>query len=509
MATKRQKKRNKSRAGSAFPIDTLEPYWREHLAALSVEMVEDYLAFCRVHRFAASLNKTQRQLRLERQHAAKQRADESMYGVRRVQHPERVLRRILQADHVADVPRGFGLVLRLVRSRGFPAEQGAFARELLQHILDVCPDLPGERMGDVEGWDATYLQVLVRLTGYHDRVLRSVSGWRPRTHNARRRVTSLVRHLFASFAVPEFLDAAWFEEGEEAACHREWFLHIGRGRNIRTTDLPIPYTKRMAHHFLAAPADYTVVEAVRFGQVLGMGGDAKLVRLLRQTRLCRGFESEEFWATVLRFFIRNPGIDPDQIAPIVDYLQHERFATEEVVGADGVVRQTPPPQPGLSMRGRTPRSLLKQVEDWHRRLGRGRCNGPIVTWPASGFPAFRCTKGETPDKLRLRDQPLGQPLQVWTIREHLSSAQLELEGSKMIHCVASYVSLCVGGDTSIWTMECEEKKRLRRVLTIEVSNRIARIVQARGKRNRRPRPEARAILLRWVRAANLTIADWV
>ena len=66
---------------------------------------------------------------------------------------------------------------------------------------------------------------------------------------------SLARHLLARYDVPAFLDAAW-RDGltAEGVRHQGWFKHVGRGENIRTADdLPIPMTKRMAHHFLQTP----------------------------------------------------------------------------------------------------------------------------------------------------------------------------------------------------------------------------------------------------------------
>ena len=72
------------------------------------------------------------------------------------------------------------------------------------------------------------------------------------------------------------MDSVWFlGNGRGAVQQHEWFLQVGRGQNIRTADLPLPYMKRMAHHFMQAPADFTVEAALRWGQIHGLGGDAR------------------------------------------------------------------------------------------------------------------------------------------------------------------------------------------------------------------------------------------
>ena len=52
-------------------------------------------------------------------------------------------------------------------------------------------------------------------------------------------------HLFARWPVPAFMDSAWFAANSKVARrHQRWFLHLGRGENIRTASLPILYTKQ-------------------------------------------------------------------------------------------------------------------------------------------------------------------------------------------------------------------------------------------------------------------------
>jgi len=140
----------------------------------------------------------------------------------------------------------------------------------------------------------------------------------------------------------------------------------------------------MAHCFLEAPDDYTIEQALRWGQVRALGGDRRLMEVLRGTRLVTSFEHEDFWITVIRFFVANPLLDRAQIGPIVDYLHHQRFEPQNVFVARGVRERRPPPQPQLCMKGRTAATLLRQVEGWHRGLGR-MVRASSLEWAASGI----------------------------------------------------------------------------------------------------------------------------
>src|SRR5262249_49909715 len=155
-----------------------------------------------------------------------------------------------------------------------------------------------------------------------------------------------------------------------AVQQQEWFVHVGRGQNIRTADLPLPYTKRMAHYFMQAPAGLTVEAALRWGQIHGLGGSERLARAVIGTRLGASFRHDDFWITVLRFFIANPMLDLAHVGPIVDYIEEQRFVSQSVLVAPGVVERGGPAQPNFTMKGRTPTSLLRQVEAWDRTLAK-------------------------------------------------------------------------------------------------------------------------------------------
>src|SRR3954454_13148956 len=190
----------------------------------------------------------------------------------------------------------------------------------------------------------------------------------------------------------------------------KWYKHLGLGRNIRTARVPIRLTRAMAHLFNQAPHHYGAVGALRWALVRGLGGGEALARAVVGTRLGKVLENEDFWESVLRFFINRPSLGLAQVGPVVDFLQHQKSEWKEGVSPQGVFGKQPPPHPDLAIKCRTAASVLRQVEEWHRQLGR-EMNHPSLSWPHSPFKDFRLVEGsEASGDLRL-----------WTITELLTS----------------------------------------------------------------------------------------
>jgi hypothetical protein len=339
-----------------------------------------------------------------------------------------------------------------------------------------------------------FVDGLIALCRRHAEWIRSPRDWCARSHNARRQFASLARHLVARYPVPAFLDAAWLRRDADAERYRDWFIQVGSGESIRHGESPIPLTKRIVHHFLLAPEEYGIEQALRWGQIHALGGDGRLVDAVIGTRLGDSFEHEEFWSSVLRFLVQNPELERVHVGPIVDYLQNQRFVSQDVFIARGVREQLPPPQPNLSMRGRSVAALLRQVERWHRALAR--------TGPGASMRWGRCGVGEFEFETGVR----GRNLRVWRIRELLSAAELRHEGSVMHHCVASYAGSCAAGIRSIWTMELWDFEGVHKRQTIEV-NRHGAIVQCRGRLNAPPNTQERQILMRWADQERLKLGS--
>jgi len=480
-----------------------DPDLLAHVLALGLSTVEDYIAWCARHGFSRRTQKHWR-LRLKERAFAHRAIAETRLARKKqeLRKPEKILGKIFRGElGEADVTQpDLKAVCRACKSAQESRRTRLAFHDLLRHV-STCSDLvSGRPVIGQYGWQAgnTLVDGLLALARHSQGWMRPVAEWRPQTHNARRQFTALARHLLAAWPVPAFMDSVWFlGNGREAVRQQSWFLHIARGQNIRTADLPLPYTKRMAHYFMRAPADLTVEAALRWGQIHALGGSERLVRAVIGTRLGTGFEHEDFWITVLQFFVANPMLDLAHVGPIIDSIHQQRFVSQDVFVAPGVVERRGPAQPNFTMKGRTPASLLRQVETWHKALAKVR--QPQAEWPASGIEPFEFVEGAE----------RGGTLKVWTITELLSTKALVAEGQALRHCVGSYARSCAHGVCSIWSLGVESSEGRSRILTVEVQSATRVICQARGKCNGLPAAKHLGILRRWATQAGLRLASYL
>ncbi|MDP6778507.1 MAG: PcfJ domain-containing protein [Candidatus Latescibacteria bacterium] len=453
----------------------------EHVKLLGLETVLEYQTWCRDQGLSDAVHKSpkqrQKELDLARRHEGEAALSQARHQSRR---PEEAIRRIYRGESTGEGPGRPELekVEAAFETVGEDRGSRKALLALLLHaeghsdLLDAEPALA--RLGQQEG--NTYIEGLGILAAHHHDWVRQAEDWQPPSHNSRRQFGSLSRHLLARYEVPVFMDSAWFRgEFEPARDQQEWFKHVGMGGNIRTADVPVCLTKRMAHLFLQAPDDSTVEEALRWGQILGLGGDELLVRAVNGTRLGESFDNEAFWSTVVHFLVNHPMLDPEQVGPIVDFIHNQKYVSQEVVGPDGAVESRDPPQPNFAVKGRSMDKLLRQVEAWHRRLARDN-RVPFRHWEPSGHSGLdHEEQGEDGAEVH------------WTIEELLGTRELTAEGRGMHHCVASYANSCRRGNVSIWSMQAsDDGGRAHRVMTIAVNNRGRTITQARGRHNALP-----------------------
>lgn len=474
-----------------------------HIRSLGLRTVEEYQDWCERHGFSRRTSKHWREQQKERwvitREAAVSRMTQKKHELRK---PEKIIECIFRGEipesgvtqpHLAALCRSFEATKQCRSSK-------KSALRLLLHVCGHADLLSAEPVISEYGWQEgnTFVEGLVALAHHAAAWIRPVEDWKPRTHNSHRQFASLSRHLFGRWPVPGFMDSVWFQGKSEPALRRQrWFLHLGRGENIRTADLPIPYTKRMAHFFMQAPPDLSVEGALRWGQIHALGGNERLLRAIVSTRLGTQFDNDDFWSTVIGWFIAHPMLDSAQVGPIIDFIQDQRFTARDAIGAMGLRERREPPQPNFTMKGRTPESLIRQVEAWHRQLARS--DQPPAEWAPAGIAPLELTEGLLENG----------SLKIWTVTELLSSKALTGEGRQMNHCVGSYARSCAQGRSSIWTLEMESAEGKRKLLTVEVNNAARLICQARGKCNSLPTEKQRGVLRRWAERAGLRLASYV
>ncbi len=350
--------------------------------------------------------------------------------------------------------------------------------------------------------DDELLRGYVMVARYLGCRLRDVKDWKPKSYNRNRIFSELVRHLFGQFPIPTFMDSAFFHSNP---LYAKWFIHLAQGGSVRKLpQCPVKMTAKMAHLFIQTPPKYSVTEALRYAQVINMGGNERLVRTLLGTRLGQYFENDEFWETVIRFFIQNPMLEHSHIQPIVDYIQHVKFERRTMWNPHNYneIIEMEPALPHYTMKGRTVVSVLAAVDAWHRDLymstGSKTKKEPLF-WKAAPIRNFRHREGANDDTCKM-----------YEIEQLVTSPALLREGRMMHHCVYTYTHACILGRTSIWSMTVQEGNSSKsNLLTIELSMPNNTIVQVRGKYNKLPSEMEMKVVNRWADKEGLTISRWV
>lgn len=348
-----------------------------------------------------------------------------------------------------------------------------------------------KRLGNKTWEDVKIIEGLIHVAGCYNLRIRDLETWKTKTNNSSKLFFALVRHLFAKYPVPQFLDQVWFEENGTSI---HWFLDIAQGKNIRKCDkLPISLTKKMAHHVMQAPPHYSLVKAFRRGQVIGLGGDKKLAKHIISSRLGDDASQDEFWKTIIQFFINHPPASYRQVSTLIDYIQSQKFGFYRVVNQEmGYhVISVPAENPDFNIQGRTLQSLQRALEERVNTSG-----DLVVRWKPFAIPDFEHREGNE----------FGE-VSIYRITQLLSNDQIEREGATMRHCVSTYITDCIEGKTSIWSMTIERKgKKPKRLVTIELNDEME-VRQALRKCNQDPKKEELAILKKWAKANKINIPN--
>lgn len=462
--------------------ERLDPFERkellEHIRAVGCRTLDDYLDWREAKGIAAIHNLRRIDFAAERKAAVA-----AMHRARLSAGPGRMTAAVVEvladpARH-GELPAWLRAFARTIPPERKRASVRKAMRRLMLHLLSVHSALLADEAG---------LGGVLALASRFDAWLAEPEAWRPRAYSRERQFSSLVRHLFARYPVPEFMESAW--NAGEAVRFREWYIALGRGGSIRLeSGLLLPLTKARAAFFLAAPSGITIPHAFRWAQARAHGASPRLAEAICATRLGGDFGHADFWDSVVKFLADNPFIDLAQAGPIVDFLHNQKFVP------DAAGR---PPQPNLSMKGRSAESLLRAVAEWHRGLQRRSYYGQLdCRWEPCGLPPFRFLAGE------------GLNLVSFTATELLTGRELAQEGRRMHHCVASYTDACRRGATSIWSLVRTARGVAEPMLTVEINLRAKAIVQARGKLNRRPTQQELGLLHRWAQTALLTVSKWL
>ncbi len=453
-----------------------------HAFVLNLRTIVDYQDWCREHGYSSSLNKTANQKIAEVQTFKKVESEKQLKKHNKEKNQTHQIQAIYEGKlKLKDIDND---VLANIFT-GFKKSKDR------KHLLK-CLYLLERKTKLLTTAETT--RGCIALTRHKHLWLRDINDWAPTSHNVFRQFSALSRYLLSHYQIPTFLDQVWYTGKTIEQC---WFIHLGKGKNIRTArKLPIEVTKKMAHLFLQAPADSNINSAFRYAQIKSAGGSNELVRAINGTRLARTFKDDEFWQSVIRFFINNPMLDYTHVNPIVDYIWNERYVPRVEFIARGEAREIGPAQPNFSMRGRSVATLLRNVALWHRQLGI-EAKSKNLQWQRSTFDDYKFIEGEEGRK----------NMKIWTIRELVSSRELHAEGRQQKHCVASYAHSCSKGISSIWTMDVQNYESHQKKVTIEIDLKYKTICQIRGKENRLATDIEMSVINRWAMKENLKVRN--
>jgi len=229
----------------------------DHMAALGLGSVGAYRTWCRKHNQGDGLHKSASQ-RLAERRLAKEVHDRlvaSRVTTRQHKRRRKEILRLIAHDQIDERELTSPVLLRIHQifkhTIGSSEAKSAFLSLLtgikknhrLFHLNPVVPQF-GPR------FENSHIHALAALVLHHECWIRPLDSWQPGSRNGRRQFGGLARHLLARYDVPECMDTAFFTGTKEnSRRQQQWFIHVGGGQNIRKADIPIAFTKRMAHVF--------------------------------------------------------------------------------------------------------------------------------------------------------------------------------------------------------------------------------------------------------------------
>ena len=321
--------------------------------------------------------------------------------------------------------------------------------------------------------DYKSVEVLHNISSFGNQMVRNIESWERKGFDKEEQLRSLIRHSFAIYETPVFLENTFFEFDKKFML---WYLQLGKGKSVKDlTQMPIHLTSKMAHEFKNALNIFKPNEALRFAQALGFGASLKTAKVIGFSKLSNINESEEkFWETVVHFFAKETIVNAKDLDKILEFLM---FKYRENIK--------------FSMKNRTQRALIFQALEWEKNVYKTEI-GEILYWETSGITPLYLEKSENGKKV------------VYKTVELLNSFALFDEGNAMHHCVAEYDKDCKEGVSTIFSLQrVYENKLIERLATIEVGLSEKKIIEAKAKFNEDPSERSLQMIDLWVNSSQI------
>jgi hypothetical protein len=231
-------------------------------------------------------------------------------------------------------------------------------------------------------------------------------------------------------------------------------------------------TKRAAHLMAQAPSELSVRQALRFGQLRGMGVPEPLLEVILKSAIASDFHHDGVWLPFFMMLARAPRFDPADLPMLIRYLREE-IRTRR--------------WHGVSLKGRTLHDLIRSARRSLRNLLEvARKSGYDFTVEDLDDPAVRdlllalaatswmAMPGVERFDYRAKDH--------WEVVELCTQEELRADGEELSHCVSMYGPSCRSGKSAIFSLRIwsEEERIWDPWVTIEVDPRRREVVQIRS-----------------------------
>lgn len=314
-----------------------------------------------------------------------------------------------------------------------------------------------------------FVRALIEVAKYRSLWIRPLEAWQPKGKGEYERFRDLMAYLFAEYTYPAFLNHIFFYQ-QDYFFIRD-FIFLAQGGSIKHINSTIPLTQKMRVEFMKSAEGFRVFEALRYAQVIGLGGDQLLAYRIAYSWLGRNESRDEvLWEAFIRILINGGMFNHDKIGELIDYVRYELNQNAT-----------------YSLKGRTLQSLIRQSDSWHNALSQDQRKQGLIVWKSGNFENYEITEGTN------------EKMVTYKMVELLSNKELTEEGNKMHHCVGSYSYYCEQGRTRIvslrkYSFGIDETERLA---TIEVDMRNKRIVQAKYRYNKAIDAKALSMVHTW------------
>lgn len=320
-----------------------------------------------------------------------------------------------------------------------------------------------------------FIDVLANISSFGNKTVRPIEDWTKDSLTPDGQLASLIRHLFAKYDVPQFMEYVF---AESSIIHMHWYIQLGRGDSVQQLcAFPVAFTGKMAHEFRNTPGSvYTIEQAIRRAQAIGLGADTAMAETIAWSPALEDIKNATLRTAAIRFAVKS--VTPGGFAEMQTVLGY----IAEISTADKT----------YSLKGRTWASVLKAANDLAADKAARLAAQEKADWAPAHVGNYAAVQGED----------------IFKIVQLLTAEELYEEGHEMSHCVAEYDHDCAEGRIAIFSLRKFAKggDSYDTLATLEVVLDEKELVQAQAKFNECISAEAEVHVLAWAKKENLTIA---